>query len=36
MLEDQELWEVFAVDEEAEEPEPEYGDFWEAEEEEEP
>ena len=36
MLDDTELWEVFAVDDEVEEPEPEYGDFWEGEEEEEP
>jgi hypothetical protein len=28
MLNDDQLWEAFALDEETEEPQPEYGDFW--------
>jgi hypothetical protein len=28
MLNDEELWEALALDEEPEEPEPERGDFW--------
>jgi hypothetical protein len=28
MLNDEELWEAFALDDEMEEPQPEYGDFW--------
>jgi hypothetical protein len=29
MPSDAELWEVFALDEEIDEPQPAYGDFWE-------
>ncbi|MGD0897969.1 MAG: hypothetical protein ABR915_09030 [Thermoguttaceae bacterium] len=29
MPSDDDLFEVFAVDEEADEPQPDYGDFWE-------
>ena len=28
MFDDDELWEVFLLDEDTQEPDPEYGDFW--------
>jgi hypothetical protein len=35
MFDDDEMWEVFLLDEDTQEPDPEYGDFWDEETEEE-